>query len=142
MIRLCVALLGWTAYAHVVSMSSGDLTIEGSRARYELRMPLYEIVHVPAPERTLLEHIRFSSGGREARQLASGCQADPARQLYVCTADYQFAGAVDRLDIDCTFAAITVPTHVHLLRADMGDKHDQGLFDLSFSGEIVRLWCR
>jgi len=138
MIRFWVALLAWSAYAHVVSMSSGDLTIDGSRAHYELRMPLYELVHVPAPERALLQHIRFASAGRDARLLASTCQSDPARQLYVCTADYQFAAPVDRLDIDCTFAAITVPTHVHLLRADMGDRHDQGLFDLSFTHATLR----
>jgi hypothetical protein len=138
MIRLLAALLAWPACAHVVSMSSGDFTVEGLRAHYELRMPLYEIVHVQSPERALLEHIRFASGGRDARLLASACQADPARQLYVCTADYRFAAPVDRLDVDCTFAAITVPTHVHLLRADMGEKHDQALFDLSFTHAALR----
>jgi hypothetical protein len=124
--------------AHVVSMSSGDFTIKNIGAHYELRMPLYEMVHVPSPERTLLEHIRFSSGGRDARLLSSSCQADDAKQLYVCSADYEFAAPVDRLDVDCTFAAITVPTHVHLLRAVMGDKHDQGLFDSSFTRATLR----
>ena len=138
MMRFWVALLTIPACAHVVSMSSGDFTIEGSRAHYELRMPLYEMVHVPDPERTLLQHIRFSSGGREASLLSSACQSDPARQLFVCTADYQFAAPVERLEVDCTFAAITVPTHVHLLRANLGDKHDQGLFDLSFTHAGLR----
>jgi len=137
-IRLLAILAASTASAHVVSMSSGDLAIDGSRAHYELRMPLYEMMHVQSPERTLLEHIRFSSAGRDARLLASACRPDPARQLYVCTADYQFAAPVDRLDVDCTFAAITVPTHVHLLRANMGEKHDQGLFDLSFTHATLR----
>lgn len=136
--RLLLVLLAQSAHAHVVSMSSGDLTIEGTRARYELRMPLYEIVHVSAPERALLEHVRFASAGRDARLLGSACQADDARQLYVCTADYEFAAPVVRLDVDCTFAAITVPTHVHVLRADMGDKHDQGLFDSSFTHATLR----
>ena len=126
------------AFAHVVSMSSGDLTIDGAQARYELRMPLYELVHVPSPERTLLQHIRFASGGHDARLLNSNCQSDPARQLYVCTADYRFAADVERLDADCTFAAITVPTHVHLLRAHMGGKHDQAVFDLSFTHATLR----
>lgn len=142
MTRTWVALVALPAFAHVVSMSSGDLAINGSRAHYELRMPLYEIVHVSAPERTLLEHIRFSSGGRDARLLSSVCRSDPARQLYVCVAEYQFAEPIDpldvRLDVDCTFAAITVPTHVHLLRADMGDKNDQALFDTSFSHATLR----
>lgn len=124
--------------AHVVSMSSGDFTINDTRGHYELRMPLYEMVHVPSPERTLLEHVRFSSGGRDARLMSSSCQADEAKQLYVCLADYEFAAPVDRLDVDCTFAAITVPTHVHLLRAVLGDKNDQGLFDSSFTHATLR----
>lgn len=135
---LVLVVLATPVYAHVVSMSSGDFTIKDKGAHYELRMPLYEMVHVPSPERTLLEHIRFSSGGRDARLLSSICQADDARQLYVCSADYEFAAPVDRLDVECTFAAITVPTHVHLLRAVMGDKHDQGLFDSSFTRATLR----
>jgi hypothetical protein len=126
------------ASAHVVSMSSGDFTITGTHARYDLRMPLYEMVHVPNPERTLLEHIRFSSAGRDAKLLGNNCQSDDARQLYTCTADYEFPAPVDRLDVDCSFAAITVPTHVHLLRAVMGDKNDQGLFDSSFTHATLR----
>ena len=115
------------AWAHVVSMSSGDLTIEGARAHYELRMPQYEMAHVADPERALLEHIRFSSGGRDARLTVAKtvrrgrCRAIPT----VCTADYEFSAPVERLDVECTFPAITVPNHVHLLRAEMGGKHDQ-----------------
>jgi hypothetical protein len=29
--------------AHVMSMSSGDLTVDGARGHYEVRMPLYEL---------------------------------------------------------------------------------------------------
>jgi putative Ca2+/H+ antiporter (TMEM165/GDT1 family) len=56
----------------------------------------------------------------------------------MCTADYEFPAQVDRLDVDCTLAAITVPNHVHMLRAEIGDKHDQGLFDLSFTHATLR----
>jgi len=119
-------------------MSSGDLTIEGNRAHFELRMPLYEMVHVAAPERTLLEHIRFSGGGRDAKMTAHDCRTDTTRDLYVCTADYEFAAPPERVDVECTFAAITVPNHVHLLRAEMGGKHDQGIFDRSFTRAALR----
>ena len=101
-----------------MSMSSGDLAISGARAHYELRMPLYEVAHVPNPARALLEHIRFSG----ARLVHSECRADPARGTYLCAADYEFAAPVERVDVECTFAAITVPTHVHLLRASLGEK--------------------
>ncbi len=135
---LCFVLLAWPLTAHVMSMSSGDLAILGARARYELRMPLYEVAHVQNPERTLLEHIRFA-GARMAR---SECRADAARDTYICVADYEFAAPVDRLDVECTFAAITVPNHVHLLRASLGEKpgekRDEAIFDLGFTRATLR----
>jgi hypothetical protein len=119
-------------------MSSGDLAIDGARAHYELRMPLYEVSHVQSPERALLRHIRFFSAGREARLLQSQCAADPARDAYVCTADYEFSAPVEQLEVECTFPSITVPNHVHLLRAQMGARQDQGIFDLTFTRATLR----
>src|SRR6187549_1604405 len=95
-----LVLMVWPAYSHVVSMSSGDLTIEGQRARFELRMPLYEVAHVPQPETTLLDHIRFATGGRPARLVTKTCQPDTARDSYVYTAEYEFAAPVDILDVE------------------------------------------
>lgn len=133
-----LTLSAWPAWGHMISMSSGDLTVDGTRAHYELRMPLYEAAHVPDPERGLLEHIRFASGGRDAKLLAKNCRADAARNIYLCTADYEFAAPVDRLDVECTFHAVTVPNHVHLLRAEMDGKWDQAVFDLSFPRATLR----
>jgi hypothetical protein len=131
---LCLVLLVCPLGAHVLSMSSGDLAIGGARAHYELRMPLYEVAHVSNPERALLEHIRFAG----ARLVRSQCGADPARDTYICGADYEFAAPVDRLDVECTLAAITVPNHVHLLRASLGDKRDEAVFDLGFTRATLR----
>ncbi|HLK68961.1 MAG TPA: HupE/UreJ family protein [Bryobacteraceae bacterium] len=134
----CLLVFALPAFAHVLSMSSGDLTIKGAHAHYELRMPQYEISHVASPERVLLEHIRFFSGGYEAKLLSETCSPDPARDLYVCTADYEFPRAVEHLDVECTFPAITVPNHVHQLRVEMDGKHDQALFDISFPHATLR----
>ena len=135
---LCLAVLAWPAAAHVMSMSSGDLAIDGASAHYELRMPLYEVAHVANPERTLMQHIRFAG----ARMVRSECRADAARDAYICTADYEFAAPVDRLDVECTFPAVTVPNHVHLLRATLseklGDKRDEAIFDLGFTRATLR----
>jgi hypothetical protein len=128
----------WPVFCHVMSMSSGDLTVEGARAHYELRMPLYEIVHVSHPEQALLSHIRFASAGRDARLVSKDCRTEPARDLYLCSADYEFAAPVESLDVQCTFYTITVPNHVHLLRAEMGGKHDEGVFDLTFTRTTLR----
>jgi len=129
-----IFLVAATASAHVVSMSSGHLTVDGARAHYQLRMPLYEVSHVPSPERTLLDHVRFAG----ARMLASSCAADAARSFYVCEADYEFSAPVSQIEVDCTLASVTVPNHVHLLRAEMAGKQDQGLFDISFTHATLR----
>jgi len=121
-----------------MSMSSGDLTIHGAAGHYELRLPLYEVSHVREPEQSLFQHIRFSSGVRQAALLRDACYQDPARGLYVCTADYEFAAPVETLEVECTLHAVTVPNHVHLLRAENGGKHDQALFDISFPRATLR----
>jgi hypothetical protein len=138
--RRCWGLLlaALPAAAHVVSMSTGDIAIQGTKAHYELHMPLYEVAHIQAPERTLLQHIHFFSAGQEGRLLTSQCAPDTARDSYLCTADYEFAAPVEQLDVECTFPSITVPNHVHLLRARMGDKQDQGIFDLTFTRTTLR----
>jgi hypothetical protein len=133
-----IALLATPAGAHVMSMSSGDLTIHGGRAHYELRFPLYEIAHVRNPARALFEHIRFSSAGRPATLLNSSCSEDAPEDSYLCAADYEFAAPVDTLDVECTFYAVTVPNHLHLLRVENNGKRDQGLFDISFPVATLR----
>src|SRR5947209_14105655 len=85
------------AYAHVMSMSTGDVRLEGNRAHYELRMPVYEIADLKNPELLLFEHIRFSTGGNDGRITQKTCHADMAQGSYICTADYEFPVPVDRL---------------------------------------------
>ena len=129
--------------AHVMSMSTGDLRIEGRQVHYELRMPLYEMQHVTPSdsarsEQSLFEHIQFSSGGSEGKLVRRSCRADPGQAVYSCVADYEFPQAIDQLDVLCTFHAVTVPNHVHLLRAVMGDRRDQAIFDFSFQKATLR----
>jgi HupE / UreJ protein len=132
---------GWLVaplWAHVLSMSSGDVRLDGGRLVYELRMPLYEIAHVKTPERTLFDSIRFSSRGVPARAVETACRSDEGLAQYICSAVYEFPEPVERLDVECTFHAVTVPNHVHLLRAARGDKRDQAIFDFSFPKAEIR----
>jgi len=122
--------------AHMVSMSSGELRVDGNRAHYELRMPSYEMVHVRDPQRTLLEHVRFKAAGAWITALNTSCHSEP--DSYVCDADYQFPAPVEALTAECTLAAVTVPNHIHLLHAYLGEKTDQAVFDLSFTAAEIR----
>lgn len=132
----CSLFYGLPLCAHMVSMSTGELRVDGNRAQYELRMPSYEVAHVKSPEQTLLEHIRFRSSGSEGKLVQKSCQEQ--QDTYVCAATYDFPAPVDVLDVECTLASITVPNHVHLLRAYKGAKSDQAVFDLSFTTAEIR----
>jgi HupE / UreJ protein len=129
-----LALAASYAWGHAVSMSSGDLSIEGSRAHYTLRMPLYEISHTAHPEDALLAHIRFAGAQMTAHQ----CRTEAAQDSFVCEADYQFDSSPTRLDVECTLYAATVPNHVHLLRATLDGRPDQAIFDFSFPRATLR----
>src|SRR5260370_4686188 len=124
--------------AHVMSMSTGEVTVQGSRAHYELRMPVYEIADLKNPEPVLFEHIHFSTAGQSARLTQRACHADMSQGSYICSAEYEFPIPVDRLDVACTFYQVTVPNHVHLLRAQKDGKSNQAIFDFSFSKAQIR----
>ena len=122
--------------AHMVSMSTGEFHIDGAAAHYELRIPTYESAHVQNPDRAFFEHIRFTGGGGEAKFVKGSC--GDQQGTYICNADYLFPSPPDSISVECTFASITVPNHVHMLRAFKGDKSDQAVFDLSFTSADVR----
>ena len=131
---LVAVLFAGRAWGHAVSMSSGDLTIEGTRAHYTLRMPLYEISHTAHPEDALLAHVRFAG----ARMTAHQCRTETAQDSFVCEADYLFDAPPSRIEVECTLYAATVPNHVHLLRATLDGRPDQAIFDLSFPRATLR----
>ncbi|HSP68457.1 MAG TPA: HupE/UreJ family protein [Bryobacteraceae bacterium] len=126
-------LLGSSAFGHVVSMSSGELHVEGRMATYELRIPMYEVAHVTNPETALLDHVKFEG----AQRTSSSCMEQDG--TYICRAAYQFDRPVpDKIEAECTLFEVTVPNHVHLLYAVQGTNSDQEVFDQSFRRVEVR----
>ncbi len=122
--------LALPAAAHVISMSSGFVTVSGNRVEYVLRMPAYEVA--PGKANLLLDHIRFTSGFESGRRTEGECHSDPASSTYLCAADYQFSKPIDRLGVDCTFYEVTVPNHIQMLRAEKDGKHDEAILDSAF----------
>lgn len=118
--------------AHVISISTGDLTVDGPTAHFELRIPMYEIAHVDHPETALIDHVRFAG----ARRISEKCHAE--QDDYVCLADYEFPGRLDRLEVDCTLFQVTVPNHVHLLHAVEGSDSDDAVFDQTLTHAEIR----
>ncbi|MCC6536183.1 MAG: HupE/UreJ family protein [Bryobacterales bacterium] len=135
---LLLLLLSAGARAHMVSMSSGEVRVEGARARYELRVPLYEVAHVKDPERTLLDAVVFSSAGAPSRRTEATCRQEKSEDALICIAVYEFAAPVEVLTARSRLHAALVANHVHLLRATRGDVTDQALLDLSFPQADIR----
>lgn len=135
MIRpLCLLLLAGPATAHVMSMSTGELSISGTRAHYELRIPLYEVSHVKQPEEALLANVKLDG----ARLLEKNCKPDPPSDSYVCIADYTFRAPVDEIRVECTLSKVTVPNHVHLLHATLNGRREEAVFDSNFTQTTLR----
>ena len=136
--RLICALGAAPLLAHMVSISTGDLTVEGNRARYEIRMPLYEVAHVKDPERDLIGAITLRSGGEAGRAVERSCRQDAAEAALVCGARYEFDSAVDTVEVRSALHEVTAPNHVHLLRAVRGEARDQAVLDVSFPRAELR----
>jgi hypothetical protein len=113
-------------------MSTGELRVDGNRAVYELSMPVYELVHVKDPRSELLGAMKFGDG----KLVSSSCQEQGDN--LICTGNYEFPAAFDRIAIECRLPAITVPNHVHLLRAKQGPYFAQAVFDGSFPKSEIR----
>ncbi len=122
--------------AHTISMSTAELKLEGSKGIYELRMPAYEVTHVQKPEQTLFEHVQFSNGGMAAKPTEKTCRREGL--TFICGAVYDFGKPVETVDVTCTFARITVPNHVHVLKAYLGPKTDQAVFDVTYEKAELR----
>ncbi len=122
--------------AHVVSISTGEAHVDGSRLTYVLRMPIYEVSHIANPSESLLQHIQFASNGVRGQIIGKSCRTE--EDNYVCRATYEFSSEIDRLKVECTLPSITVPNHIHMLRAVKGDKTDQAVFDQSFTEAEIR----
>jgi hypothetical protein len=130
---LALALASATAGAHVVSMSTGEARLDesGTRLHYRLSIPAYETQHMKSPAADLAGHIAFSSDGVRGRESGARCAED--KGAFICDIDYEFPRPVDRLDVECRFPSLGLPTHVHLLRAFKGPNAAQAAFDASFT---------
>jgi hypothetical protein len=129
---VALATLAAPVFAHVVSMSTGELRIDGPLADYELRIPMVEVEKMANPP-LILDYIHFDGGHR-----TSGKCADEDG-TFVCHASYEFATLVpERLGVDCRFFEATVPNHVHWLHAVRGANSDQEIFDQAFPNSELR----
>ncbi|MCB9385762.1 MAG: HupE/UreJ family protein [Bryobacterales bacterium] len=121
-----------------MSMSSGELTVEGRTARLEVRMPIYEVADLADPQSKILDSFLLRVDAADAPRTSGACHEDQAEAAYVCVAEYALPADPDVLEVDCRLAEATVPNHVHILRAVRGDVAEQQVFDYTTTRHDIR----
>lgn len=129
---------GAPASAHLLSVSQGELTLDGPVATYELRMPLSEVPNVAEPQFVLLDAIEIRAGGQAATREEASCRSDAGQELYTCHASYRFSDPPSTVDFRCDFPSVTVPHHVHILRSGNEETARQTVFDITFRESEIR----
>ena len=124
--------------AHVMSMSSGELRVQGTAANLELRLPMYEVADLEDPEAKVLDAFTLRVGAAEAERTSGGCRDVPVEAAYLCEAEYRLPEEPAALEVECRLADATVPNHVHILRAVRGDVAEQNVFDYTTTRHEIR----
>ncbi len=117
-------------HAHSISVSTSEATLDGSQLKLQLRMPRYEVEHIPA--NGLVSAFSFSG----ASLSSSNCQ--PQDQETVCQLAFVFGATPgEQIEARVTLARVTVPNHVHILRITRGPVTRQIVFDRTFEQERI-----
>lgn len=123
---------------HVISMSTGDITVRGKEIDYILRMPAYELRSTQDSAALIFDQIEIRSNGETAQRTAAECHADPERSQYLCAASYSFSYEPGDIEVRCRLDRATVPNHAHMLRAERRGKFDTAILDASFPDAVLR----
>lgn len=136
--RLVIAaLLSLTPlWGHAISISTGDVTVRGRQVEYILRMPQYEL-KPGTPAMLLFTQLQLRSNGEMAKLVDAECHLDSAKNQYLCAANYAFSKLPGDLQVECSLQQVTVPNHVHMLKAERDGKYDQAILDSSFPVGIL-----
>jgi hypothetical protein len=125
---------GARAWAHMVSISTGEARLEGAKLHYELRVPLYEVAHLRQPERELLPLVEFPG----ARRIGGSCRPLPEQAALFCEAEFEYSQPPETLRVRSGLHRVTIANHVHLLHAERNGVTDQAVLEFSFPEAEIR----
>lgn len=127
------------AQAHMVSISTGDLRLEGRSARLELHIPAYEAEeHLSDPERQVLGAIDFFSGDTKARVTSGSCALEAAVDSLRCDIGLEFATEPAAITVESRLHQILVRNHVFILRASANGASARAVVDVAIPRATVR----
>lgn len=119
-----------------MSMSSGELSLDGGAAKLEFQMPAYEVEHLEDAQSALLDSFTVRVADAAAERVGGSCET--VGEDYRCTAEFAVPEETSAVEVECNLAESTVPNHVHILRAKVGETSQQKVFDYAFRRHEVR----
>jgi hypothetical protein len=120
--------------AHMISISTGELTLTGAKLHYTLRMPAYEVEKLANPFRDLLPQVTFPG----ATQQSGTCTPRPAENAVVCDSDWLYPSPPAAIHIRSALHRVTVANHVHLVSAVRGTVVDQAVLEVTSPEADIR----
>ena len=122
------------AAAHMISISTGEVTLTGARLHYEMRMPAYEVAALRDPTRELLPRVDFPG----AKRVSGSCEGKVAENAVICVSDWIYAAPPEAVRVRSRLHQVTVANHVHLVSAVRDKVVDQAVLELSSPEAAIR----
>ncbi len=95
-----------TVYAHTYSASRSELKVEDGLTRLVIRMPMFELDHLPQAGRQLANYFLVAG----TSPVAQSCSQEG--DSWVCKATFLATPGL----VECHLAEVTVPQHVHTMQ--------------------------
>jgi hypothetical protein len=118
----------------MISISTGEIRLDGAKLHYEMRMPAYEVASLPDPARELIPRIDFPGAARTEGR----CERRPSENAIICTSNWQYSAPPKTVRVRSRLHQITVANHVHLLSAVRDKVVDQAVLELSSPEAEIR----
>jgi len=133
-VALVSAIAFSAASAHMISISTGEVNLVGTKLHYEMRMPAYEVAALRDPTSELLPRVDFPG----AKRVSGSCTPKVAENAMICVSDWEYSEPPDAVRVRSRLYQVTVANHVHLLSAVRDKVVDQAVLELSSPEAEIR----
>jgi hypothetical protein len=135
---LLLSLAAGSLAAHSMSMSNGELSLDGDEVVLSIRVPDYEVQQLADPQQALLDAFILRVEGRQLERTAGQCAANKADSSYDCTSRFDWPEEAAVVEVECDLPDAVAPNHVHVLRAVSPDGAEQQVFDYASRKQLFR----
>ena len=137
-LTLMLSLAACSLIAHSMSMSNGELSLDGDEAVLSIRVPDYEVQQLADAQQALLGAFILRVDGRELQRTSGQCAANEADGSYDCTSHFAWPEEAAAVEVECDLPDAVAPNHVHVLRAVSPDGAEQQVFDYASRRQTFR----